>query len=142
MKKLTGVIFILSVISVTVLSSGHADSVEILVRTKDGPGGRRKGDIVCVKESPAKWGGKEGPPDYVIVKIPGIKAENFRRYHIRHGKLRNTDPDETAERVRSRYRFDLDNMPAANEGIITTGSIAAVSNLIDRRAEILASRNR
>lgn len=115
-------------------------AIELLVRTKDGPGGRAKGDIINMKVSPAKWGLDEGPPNYVIVKVEGITFDFKKQYHIRHGKLEESNLSVNAERVRSRYRIDIDKLPKHVDGVITATLGMAVTNAKDRRAEILSSR--
>lgn len=118
-------------------------SIEILVRKFDGleGSGRKRGDIVVVKELPhVGWGREEGPPNYVIVKIDDISAKEFEQYNIRHGKLSDSDLQENPETVRSRYRFNLDTLPSAVAGKITVRRTPAIANVIDRRVEILSSR--
>ena len=108
--------------------------IEILVRMFDGPGGRAKGDIVSVKELPHKgWGKGEGPPNYVIVKVSGTTAKEFSQYHVRHGKLDENDISENPERVRSRFRFNLDSLSEPVDGLIEIQKTAAVANVVDRR---------
>ena len=112
------------------------DSVELLVRTTNGAGGRRRGDIVSMKQIPHKgWGREEGLPNYVIVKIDNITARDFSQYHVRHGKLDENDMSEKPETVRSRFRFNLDNLPTAVSGRITIQKTEAITSLIDRRVE-------
>lgn len=111
-------------------------AIELLVRTSDGPGGRARGDIISLKQLPHKgWGRDEGPPHYVIVKVTGEDAKTFAKYHVRHWKVHDFDMSENAPTVRSRYRFDLDSLPAALAGKIETTKQTAFANLVDRRNE-------
>jgi len=41
----------------------------------DEQGCYKKGDIVVVMPDGHEWGGKEGPPTFVIVKVPGVTVE-------------------------------------------------------------------
>lgn len=112
--------------------------IELLVRRFDGSGGRAKGDIVSMKAVPHKgWGKGEGPPNYVIVRIEGVSVKDFSQYHVRHGKLEESDKPET---VRSRFRFDLDSLSKPVDGLIEIQKTTAISNVVDRRAEILSIR--
>lgn len=123
------------------IATAGPTAIELLVRTSDGPGGRRKGDIISMKQIPhVGWGKGEGPPNYVIVKIDNLKARDFAQYHVRHGKLYTSDTSEFPETVRSRFRFDLDNLPTAISGMITAQKTATEENLIDRRVEIISNR--
>jgi hypothetical protein len=38
----------------------------------DRVGSYKKGDIIHVAPDSWQWGLKEGPPDFVIVKVPGV----------------------------------------------------------------------
>lgn len=140
-NTLLSVIVFVFYIAFSYLAFAQPTSIECLVRKYDGPSGRRAGDIVSVKQLPHKgWGKCEGPPDYVIVKIDGVSVKGFSQYHVRHGKLDENDISEKPERVRSRFRFNLDNLPTAVSGRIAVSELAATTNLIDRRVDILLSR--
>lgn len=40
----------------------------------------RKGDIIVVRPDGWKWGRCECPPDFVVVKLPNVKAEDVAHY--------------------------------------------------------------
>lgn len=123
------------------LAFAQTISLECLVRKYDGPGGRRAGDIVSVKQLPNKgWGKGEGLPNYVIIKITDIGLGDFKQYKGRHVLIDDKDPN--SERVRSKYRFDLTTLPNYSEisPTVEVQMFQAAPNLIDRRAEELSSR--
>jgi len=54
---------------------------EILVKATDKPGGVWfKGDPVVVKDDPVFWGAKEGPPNWVIVRVTDSSAAQIEQY--------------------------------------------------------------
>lgn len=85
-------------------------AVDILVRTTDGPAGRKRGDIISAKGTPHNgWGDGENLPNYLVIRINNIKLMNFSDYHKRHEYV---NPNDTMFGYRrSRYHLDLDNMP-------------------------------
>ena len=114
-------------------------AVELLVRCYDGPGGRRAGDIISAKDVPCTWGAGEGPPTYTIVRVEGANIGQIRLYAARHVlKNPNADPtDPKAERLRSRFRCDLNTLPNFNalENKYTVTATELADNAIDRRTE-------
>jgi len=85
-------------------------NIELLVRTKDGPAGRLKGDIVSVKQVPHRgWGREETLPNYLIIRVKGVSKEGYKEYEGRHLKV-NPDDIESA-RKRSKCRLNLENLP-------------------------------
>jgi len=54
-------------------------AIEILILAKDN-GAYEKGDIICVKEAPAVWGTKEGPPDFVRVNCADATLDGAKSY--------------------------------------------------------------
>ena len=85
-------------------------SIELLVRASDGPGGRRKGDIVSVKQVPHRgWGKDEDLPNYLIVRIVDVDKKGFKKYEGRHIQLNPLDPNSPSKR--SKYRLNLDILP-------------------------------
>lgn len=85
-------------------------AIEIMVRTKDGPGGRQRGDIVSVRQLPFKgWGREETLPNYLIVRIDDVDKDGFKDYEGRH--LRVNPKDVKSASKRSKYRLNLDTLP-------------------------------
>jgi len=85
-------------------------AIEVLVRLKDGPGGRERGDIVSVKPIPNKgWGRSEGPPNYRIVRLETADYRIFaRNYHKRHDSIVDGNGRPISSR-RCRYKMDPDS---------------------------------
>lgn len=71
----------------------HADPV------KDARGCYKRGDIVVVMPDGHLWGSKEGLPDFVIVKVPGVDHERARKYLAQEPVLRR------------RFRIRVDDVP-------------------------------
>ena len=140
MRRVISVVMMICIASSFIIAAQPESSIEVLVRTKDGPGGRAKGDIITVKKSPAGWGKCEGLPDYIIVKVTGVAVRDFAQYNIRHGKLRESDMSKSPETVRSKYRIDIDGLKKPKEGKVTATLNTTITNTIDRRAEILTLR--
>lgn len=54
---------------------------ELLVKAKDNPGDDTQykvGDVVVVQEDGWEWGTLEGPPDFNIIKVPGLSVEDVK----------------------------------------------------------------
>lgn len=54
-------------------------AIELLILAKNN-GAYEKGDIICVKESHATWGAKEGPPDFVRVNCADATLAEARHF--------------------------------------------------------------
>lgn len=123
------------------LAFAQTTSVECLVRKYDGPGGRKAGDIVSVKQLPHKgWGREEGPPNYIIVKVTNISLGAFNKYKGRHVLVDEAKPD--GKRVRSKYRFDLTALSGYSEisPKVEVNLSQIIANVVDRRTEALSIR--
>jgi hypothetical protein len=142
-KTLIGVLF-LTIVSFGIplyLLAQPPTGIELLVRKYDGPGGRKAGDIVSVKGVPHKgWGRDEGLPNYVIITISDMDLEDFNQYKGRHVPVEDDKPG--GELVRSKYRFDLANLPnyQVSSSAVTISEVQTAANIVDRRAEILSAR--
>jgi len=53
---------------------------EFLIYARDYEKSYKKGDIVVVFPDGHKWGKEEGPPKFVIVKVPGMSVKEGRKY--------------------------------------------------------------
>ena len=138
-KTLLVLLLAASVTTVIVVAGGSSDTAEMLVRTADGPAGRKEGDIVSMKLVPhAGWGNAEGPPDYYIVRVSGVNFLRFKDYHHRHCLKNATDDpaDPNTVWLRSRYRLDLSRLPSADgDGLISVNRNTCLTTVIDRRTE-------
>jgi hypothetical protein len=55
-------------------------SAELLVQVADSDweGGPKAGDVIVVDADGTVWGGSEGPPTYVVIKLPGIAVDDVK----------------------------------------------------------------
>lgn len=109
-------------------------AVELLVRTTDGPAGRRRGDIVSVRQLPFRgWGNAETLPNYLIVRIDDVDKKGFKSFEGRHILLNPDDPKSPSKR--SKYRLDIDKLPkkyAKKRPHLVLTKTVAISNAILR----------
>ena len=70
---------------------------EFLVKAKPSWNGKGKevGDIVVVRPDGWKWGNKECPPDYIIVKLPSMSFEDAKEYEKKLTKTVYVQIDDT-----------------------------------------------
>ena len=113
-------------------------AVELLVRMFDGPGGRKKGDILSPKDVPHGGFGKgEGPPDYAVVRIEDRTAKDIQTYTRRHVPILFDAKNDVLESYRNVFRLNIDALPAVDRtAILTIGRAylnwsAASARLID-----------
>lgn len=89
----------------------------------------KRGDPVVVHEDGHVWGAKEGLPNFVVVKIPGVAASKVRALMESQTEDDAGTPlqDENgAPRAfrRRRWRVLVDNIPSAiRNQLLTTGSV-------------------
>lgn len=102
----------------------------------------KRGDPVVVRDDGHVWGAKEGLPNFVVVKIPGVAASRIEALIQAQTEDDAGSPvqDENgAPRAfrRRRWRVLVDNIPAAiRNQLLTTGSVtvtpAQVRNYVRR----------
>lgn len=90
--------------------------VEIVVRLQNGLAGRRKGDIIHVRETPFDWPKTYSLPRYGIVSINDITKEEFKVYEGRHLPEVPDGKGGKYPKVRSKYRFKIESMGTFNNG--------------------------
>jgi len=77
---------------------------EFLVKAKANLNGKGKeiGDIIVVRPDGWKWGGKEQPPNYVVISIPDISFEDAKEYEksLYEPRIREIFEDKTGKVVR------------------------------------------
>lgn len=103
-------------------------AVELLVLAKS-KGRHRRGAVIAVKDSPAVWGKREGPPNFVIVKIADMTRAEF----------------EATSMWRPRKdRIGIDGAPEASQirdEIFKPGAVDdALASALELRARELAPR--
>lgn len=42
-----------------------------------------KGEMIAVRDEPTEWGGREGPPDYVILRVTDTSADQVQPFLVR-----------------------------------------------------------
>jgi hypothetical protein len=103
-------------------------AVELLVRIQDKPplkdvkkqtAGRSViGMVIVTKPDKSAWGSMEGPPDYAIVKLPGVKMSDAAKYL-------EPEYEDGTNLVRYRvWKLLVTNMPPALKTNILAGSLA------------------
>ena len=118
--------------------AAHADP------EKDRRGCYKRGDVVIVQEDGHEWGRKEGPPNFVILRIPGAARALAERLTEEQDDDDAGAPlqDEQGQRRafrRRRWRVDLDALPAAirtalqNEGRASITRVQIRSRLRRKR---------
>ncbi len=118
------------------LIGNQAVEIQIMVRMKDGPAGRQRGDLIAVEPVPNKrWSEgrsrEETLPNYLIIEVNDTDKEGFKEYEGRH--LHVNPLDEKSASKRSKYRLNLDNLPqnyAAKRPHLTLNKIAVTTNAI------------
>ncbi len=121
--------FLIKAIDVT-----HLDPV------KDKAGCYKRGDIVVVKLDGWQWGKLEGPPKFVIVKIPGMTVEEAQKYI--ESEKDTSDPENPVVLTRRKFKFHIDDTPPEikneleNKGIATMTKIQVEGFLKDKTVEI------
>ena len=105
-------------------------SAELLVLANDNPTdiSGKKGDIVIVRDDGWKWGKKECLPLYIVVKLPGVKEEDAKKYEEPLTKpvdtVINGKTVTTQEMVQLRkYNIPLSTVDAAK---ITSSSVVPI----------------
>ena len=112
---------------------------EILIRAVDGIGnyeieGPGRGHIVTIQPDGHIWGKLECPPEYFIVKIPGLNPASIRRYCSVYYDL--TQPEKPIMIYRRRWviREQLMSTIQSAGGIVTVTQANFNVALIDRTA--------
>lgn len=95
----------------------------------------RLGDVICVREDGWGWGGRECPPDYVVIKIPGVPAGALKYLE---------EPDEDGDVHKGRRRWNIpktfikETKALDSKLGVRVVSVLTVSNmLIDKRTNPL-----
>jgi hypothetical protein len=82
----------------------HRDAVE------DRTGCTKTGMIIALRDDGAKYGKDEGPPQYAIIKLPGVKRAEFEKYLLQEMDATGTN----VYRARA-YKVDLTLLGAADK---------------------------
>ena len=99
---------------------------EFLIYARDYEKSYKKGDIVVVFPDGHKWGKEEGPPKFVIVKVPGMSVKEGRKY-IAGGTV-------DGKEVRRRFHIPRDLLSKAlrQGGTVKLDKTNALQNIKDK----------
>lgn len=101
---------------------------------KDRRGCYKRGDVVIVQDDGHEWGRKEGPPNFVVLRIPGAARSLAERLTEEQDDDDDGTPlqDEQGQRRafrRRRWRVDLDDLPAAIRTALQTNGYASITRV-------------
>lgn len=119
--------------------ANHADA------EKDRRGCYKRGDVVLVVEDGHEWGRKEGPPNFVILRIPLAARALAERLADEDDEDDVGAPavDEKGERRvhrRRRWRVNLEALPAAVRAALQADGRASVTR-VQLRARLRRKRD-
>lgn len=113
----------------------HADA------EKDRRGCYKRGDVVIVQDDGHEWGAKEGPPNFVILRIPGAARALAQRLTEEQDDDDNGTPLPREVFVgnepimldgkfrRRRWRVDIDALPVAIRTALQTTGRASITRV-------------
>jgi len=114
---------------------------ELLIKARDAThadaetdrrGCYKRGDVVVVMEDGHEWGAKEGPPNFVRLRIPGAARALAARLTEEQdddddGKPLAEEQGERGIHRRRRWRVDLDALPAAIRTALLNSGVASIT---------------
>lgn len=65
----------------------------------------KKGDILVVRPDGWEWGKCECPPDFVVVKLKGVKEEDVKHYE--QSLVDTTNPEKPVVVKQQKYSIDI-----------------------------------
>ncbi len=92
---------------------------------KDKSGCYKRGDVVVVHPDGHEWGKSEGPPKFVIVKIPGMTVEEAQKYVKSEGDA--PDPENPITLTRRKYKFHIDDISEEVKNELETKGVVAIT---------------
>ncbi len=99
------------------------DETQIAKRWRQG----KRGTFVVVKPDGWNWGGRERPPEHVVIKLPGIPVDSLLKYFI---PLRDTTDEMTIEinRVIKGIRNKAEAVRAGIPPMIKSGGFLGIGS--------------
>lgn len=101
--------------------------------------GRRlvKGNPIVVRPDGWKWGKRERPPDFVVIKVPDMSVKEAVGYLVDAkdtSVLPNVESGEYPTKYRRKYQFSTTDVDTASSltGVISTTKTAFTNKLTDR----------
>ena len=118
MKKLL-IVFVL--IFFSFVSKGI--TAEILVKAIDSndPQGYKRGMPVVVMDDGHVWGNGEQYPAFVVIKVPGVKKEEFAKYADILYDLK--DSEKPVVILRREWMIQLNALPITSKGDVTVKTV-------------------
>lgn len=101
---------------------------------KDRRGCYKRGDVVIVQDDGHEWGRKEGPPNFVVLRIPGAARALAERLTEEQDDddtgtpLPVVDGDQPRHR-RRRWSVDLNALPSAVRTALQTAGSASITRV-------------
>lgn len=95
----------------------------------DAAGCYKEGMVVVVMPDGHEWGREEGPPKFVVAKLPGVSVEKTRKYM---DELKETDAKTGEPKTVRRRRWQIDKAkmdPAAYAAIKEIGKVMVDTSL-------------
>lgn len=87
------------------------------------------GAVAIVRPDGWSWGRKEGPPKFILVKIPSVDVAEVQQYMAMEVDEAHTDPATTRKRKERRYSFPAQFVQnALAQGGVTTITKKQVDN--------------
>jgi hypothetical protein len=117
------------------IDATHSDPI------KDKSGSYKRGDVVVVMPDGWPWGRLEGPPKFVIVKIPGMSVEAAQKYIDSEKDI--SIPENPRTLTRRKYKFHIDDITLEvkseldSKGTVVMTEIQAEGFLRDKTSEII-----
>lgn len=94
------------------------------------------GDIIVVKPNGWKWGKLEGPPGFVVLKVPNMSMEDAKKYEERLTEIVEEDGKEIAlTRKKRKYQLPsivVDNAKNEVDGVLQLTKTNVVSQIITK----------
>lgn len=103
---------------------------EVLIMARNSPsGGYRRGDIVTIQSDGHEWGLLERPPDFYLLKVPGVSVVRLERYLA--------DWTDTLNLGQRRlWRLLIDEIPAGiRDTLLITGFLTIGVNVTRAQVE-------
>ena len=105
--------------TIIVLFATIGNTAEILVKAIDSndPQGYKRGMPVVVMDDGHVWGNGEQYPAFVVIKIPGVKKEEFAKYTDIYYDLK--DSEKPVVILRREWMIQLNALPITSKGDVT-----------------------
>lgn len=95
------------------------------------------GSPIVIKPDNWNWGGKECPPQFIVLKLPGVEIKDIRKYlESEYTTINEQEPLEMLKQRKYQFPEDLVNeVIVAGEETITLQEMESL--IIDRSGQII-----